>query len=214
MHHNTGSPCSAHDYEPHVTPLGPKAAMRITTSGGRPTNSDLPYFNIEWPGGGAIVVLGWPGQWAADFKRDEATGLQVRGGQELTHFKLLPGEEVRSPLVVVQFWKGDRLRAQNVWRRWMLAHNLPRPGGKPMPPISVMCTCDFYPGMKSNAADEIKYVRRLPERRRQVRLLVDGRRLVSLRRRRLEQGRHLGARDRAAFRRVCGKWPTMPTRKA
>ena len=157
LHHNTGSPCSAHDYEPHVTPLGPKAAVRITTSGGRSTNSDLPYFNIEWPGGGAIVVLGWPGQWAAEFNRDEAAGLRVRGGQELTHFKLLPGEEVRSPLVVVQFWKGDRLRAHNVWRRWMLAHNTPHFDGKPMPPISIMCTCDFYPGMKSNAADEIKY---------------------------------------------------------
>ena len=30
-------------------------------------------------------------------------GLRVRAGQELTHFKLLPGEEVRSPLVVLQF---------------------------------------------------------------------------------------------------------------
>ena len=158
LHHNTGSPCMPNDYQPHVTPLGHKASMRITTSGGRPTDSDLPYFNIEWPGAGVIVVLGWPGQWATEFQRDEATRLRVCGGQELTHFTLVPGEEVRSPLVVVQFWKGDRLRAQNVWRRWMFAHNSPRPGGKPMPPISVMCTCDFYPGLKSNAADEIKYV--------------------------------------------------------
>ena len=66
--------------------------------------------------------------------RDDATGLQVRGGQELTRFKLHPGEEVRAPLAVLQFWKGDWIRSQNIWRRWMLAHNLPRPGGKPLPP--------------------------------------------------------------------------------
>ena len=33
-------------------------------------------------------------------------GLHIRAGQELTHFKLLPGEEVRTPLMVLQFWKG------------------------------------------------------------------------------------------------------------
>jgi alpha-galactosidase len=158
LHHNTGSPCTPNDYQPHTTPLSPKTSKRIATSGGRSTDANMPYFNIEWPGAGAIVVLGWPGQWAAEFTRDATTGLRVRGGQELTHFKLLPGEQIRTPLVVVEFWKGDCLRAQNVWRRWMLAHNSPRPGGKPMPPIYIMCTCDFYPGMKSNAADEIKYV--------------------------------------------------------
>ncbi len=53
-----------------------------------------------------------------------------KGGQELTHFWLAPGEEVRTPLAVVQFWDGDWIDGQNVWRRWMIAHNLPRPGGK------------------------------------------------------------------------------------
>ncbi len=110
LHHGTGSPAARNDYEPHVTPLPPKEVKRIATSGGRLTNSDLPYFNIEWPGRGVIVALGWPGQWAADFRRDDGTGLRVRGGQELTHFQLHPGEEVRTPLAVVQFWKGDFLR--------------------------------------------------------------------------------------------------------
>ena len=158
LHHSTGSPAGPNDYQPHATPLQPKMVQRIATSGGRSTNSAMPYFNVEWPGQGVIVVLGWPGQWAAEFHRDEGTGLHVRGGQELTRFKLHPGEEVRTPLVVVQHWKGDWIRAQNIWRRWMFAHNLPRPGGKPMPPGLMMCTSDFYPGMKSSAAEEMKYV--------------------------------------------------------
>ncbi len=63
--------------------------------------------------------------------RDGSTGMQIRAGQELTHFKLLPGEEVRTPLIVLQFWKGnDWIRSQNVWRRWAMAHGITRPGGE------------------------------------------------------------------------------------
>ena len=44
---------------------------------------------------------------------------------------LAPGEEIRTPRIVVQFWQGaDWIAAQNIWRRWMLAHNMPRPGGR------------------------------------------------------------------------------------
>ena len=88
------------------------------------------------PGGGLILAVGWPGQWAASFARDAASGLQVTAGQELTHLYLKPGEEIRTPLMALLFWKGtDPVRAQNLWRRWMLAHNVPRPGGKPLRPI-------------------------------------------------------------------------------
>jgi len=140
LHHFTGSPCSPSDYEPQRTTLGPKAEKRITAAGGRPTNSDLCYFNVGWPSEGVIVAVGWPGQWAAQFSRDEGTGLRVRIGQELTHFRLHPGEEVRTPLIAMLFWKGDWIRGQNLWRRWMLAHNLPRPGGK-LPPCPEFAAC-------------------------------------------------------------------------
>jgi alpha-galactosidase len=123
------------DYQPLQTALTPGIEKRITTSGGRSSYSDWPYFNLQKSGDeGMIVVVGWPGQWAAKFTRDKENHLRIQAGQELTHFKLLPGEEVRSPLVVFQFWKGDRVRSQNIWRQWMLAHNLPRPGGK-LPPV-------------------------------------------------------------------------------
>ena len=130
LHHSRGTPASPADYEPLETTLDRKADFRIGALGGRPTNSDLCYFNLEWSGQGVVIALGWPGQWAAEFKRDEGRGLDIRAGQELTHFRLLPGEEVRTPLVAVQFWSGEWIESQNVWRRWMIAHNLPRPGGK------------------------------------------------------------------------------------
>jgi alpha-galactosidase len=137
LHHAKGSPNSPTDYQPLETILEPKMGKRIAARGGRPTDSDLCYFNVEWSGGGVILALGWPGQWAARFDRDEGTGLRVQAGQELTHFRLLPDEEVRTPLVALQFWDGDWIGAQNTWRRWMIAHCLPRPGGRlPRPQLA------------------------------------------------------------------------------
>ncbi len=165
LHHQTGSPCQANDYEPHLTTLSPGEVKRISAAGGRPTNSDLPYFNIELPTSeGLIAVIGWPGQWTAEFARDGEAGLHVRAGQELTHFKLLPGEEVRTPLVAIQFWKGDRIRSQNIWRRWMLAHNLPRPGGK-LPPVE-MAACSshqFGEMIHANTENQELFIRRYLE---------------------------------------------------
>jgi alpha-galactosidase len=140
LHHSKGSEATPTDYQPYETKLGRKEQLRLSAAGGRPTNTDLCYFNVEWPGEGVILALGWPGQWAAQFARDEGNGLEIRAGQELTHFKLLPGEEVRSPLVAMLFWKGDWIGAQNLWRRWMVDHNLPRPGGKLPPPQFAMGT--------------------------------------------------------------------------
>ncbi len=161
LHHFVGSPCQPNDYEPLQTPLGPKAGKRITTQGGRPTNSDLPYFNLETGReGGVIAVIGWAGQWAAHFARDEGRGLRMTGGQEATALRLHPGEEVRSPLAVLQFYRGDWIRAQNVWRSWMLEHNVPRRNGKPLPPFIYMCFGGYYPGLMTDAATELEFFRR------------------------------------------------------
>ncbi len=163
LHHFVGSPCAANDYQPLEATLGAGQSKRITTQGGRPTNSDLPYFNLETGVGGVIAVVSWAGQWAADFVRDQADGLRVCGGQELTRFRLHPGEEVRSPMVVLQFYQGDWIAAQNIWRRWMIAHNLPRPGGKPLAPMISACNGNHYPGIITNAAEELHFLRRYLE---------------------------------------------------
>jgi len=125
-----GDDCSASSYEPIQLNLGAGANQTFAPVGGRPTNGSSPWFNLDWGGQGAIVVLGWPGQWSARFQREGTSALHVRGGQELTSLKLHPGEEIRTPLSVLMFWKGDAVHAQNLWRRWMIAHNVPRPGGK------------------------------------------------------------------------------------
>ncbi len=154
LHHNKGDNCTADSYEPMVTPLPPKADERIANTGGRPTQIAFPYFNIAAGDEGMIFVLSWAGQWSAQFLRDAERGLTLRAGQELTHFVLHPGEEVRTPMVVLQFYGGGRQRAQNVWRAWMLAHNTPRVNGAlPLCPQLAACSSHQF-GEMINANSE------------------------------------------------------------
>jgi alpha-galactosidase len=153
LHHATGSPALATDYEPRETILKPRTSTRIRTRGGRSSDTDLPYFNIAGADAGVIAAIGWPGQWAASFDRNDTTELLLRAGQELTHFRLHPGEEVRSPLIALVFYRGDWIDGQNVWRRWMLAHNLPRLDGELPPPFLSAASSNQFNEME-NANEE------------------------------------------------------------
>jgi len=165
LHHNVGSPANGTDFGPLLTPLGSRDSKRISAAGGRPTNSDMSYFDLEWPGEQRLVAVGWPGQWSADFVRDATVGIRVRAGQELTHFKLLPGEEVRTPLIVVQFSKGsDWIRAQNVWRRWMMAHSMPTPGGElPKPAFRASSSRAYEEMIGANEENQMMHIDRYLE---------------------------------------------------
>jgi len=141
LHHSNGSPHSLvkmsdpTDYAPRTTPLKPNSVTRLGSKLGLPASHDLPFFNVDCVGQGVIVAVGWPGQWQARLTRDKGQELRLQAGQEITHFRLHPGEKVRTPLIALMFWHGgDWLRAQNLWRRWMVAHNLPRTADGKLPP--------------------------------------------------------------------------------
>jgi len=152
LHHSVGSPTQPNDYQPLETVLEPGSQTLFGGAGGRPTIFHMSYFNLEWDGGGVILAVGWPGQWLSEFARDGSESLRIRAGQELTHFVLHPGEEVRTPLIVFQFWQGgDWIRAQNIWRKWFIAHSLRKPGGK-LPPTQWCGASDT--GMMVNATEE------------------------------------------------------------
>ena len=159
LHQNRGDSNIAESYQPSSGMLLPNSTEVVHPAGGRPTDSGFPYFNLQTPDGGTIIAIGWPGQWAATFKRDRDRSLDVSAGQELTRLYLKPGEEIRAPLIALLFWQGaDVVRAQNIWRRWMLTYNLPRPGGKQVSPIGSFCDGAFFPGLKVSEAGEKEFV--------------------------------------------------------
>ena len=160
LHYAIGSPCTPEDFKPLKAVLRPGQERRVATSGGRPSDAHTPYFNIESGGSGWIFVVGWAGQWSSLFQNTDREGFRITAGQELTHFKLYPGEEVRSPISVLQFWTGDRDDSQNVWRRWMFEHNLPRPGGTLESVLtSHGCSAGYYHEMvHADAASQIRFI--------------------------------------------------------
>jgi alpha-galactosidase len=104
-----------------------------------------------------MLAIGWPGQWAASFSRDEKTALRITAGQELTHLSLKPGEEIRSPLTALLFWQGDDVvPAQNLWRRWFMTHNIPKIDGKPPAPMAQMQLAPTCKGSEQEQFAEVK----------------------------------------------------------
>jgi len=169
LYYHLGSQASATDYAPQETPLEAGQSRRFAPVGGRPSNGIWPYFNLAMGKRGVIVVIGWPGQWMAEFARPEHAQLSLRAGQELLRTKLLPGEEIRTPLVVLLFWEGDRWKAQNLWRRWMMAHSMPRPSGKLPRPMFLASSSRAYEEMiRANEENQKMHIDRYLEERLKI----------------------------------------------
>jgi alpha-galactosidase len=136
---NHGDYCTADSYEPYQMTLGPSTTTNFSPAGsGKSCDGPAgwPYYNLQMPGGGVILAIGWPGQWASSFTRDAGDNLRLQAGQQLTHLILNPGEEIRTPRILLFFWQGTNLaRAQNLWRHWYLAHEIPRLHGQPPSPF-------------------------------------------------------------------------------
>jgi alpha-galactosidase len=137
VHYAKGSEAAYSDFAPLVRSLaaGERLAIgshgRGGTRGGNPSVEAMPFVNLQWGNQGVLVGLGWTGPWTATFARAADGSLKVQAGMEQMHLLLKPGEEIRSPRVVALFWQGDRLRAHNLWRRFLLDYHSPKPDGKP-----------------------------------------------------------------------------------
>ena len=134
LHRAEGSSATRMDFAPIDNPMPPKSRIRLAPLGGRSSNTTaFPFFNIEAPGEGVMVGIGWSGQWAAELLRDGGTALKVRAGMELTHLLLHLDEQIRTPRILLLFWQGDdKMRGHNMLRRFILLHHTPQKGGEPV----------------------------------------------------------------------------------
>lgn len=160
LHHCNGDFNSAEGYTPQETPLTPGTKLAFAPNGGRPCDGAFPYHRIVFPEGGLTLATGWPAQWAANFE-GTPDGVHIRIGQEKTNLRLMPGETIRTPRITIMAWEGDTTRAINLWRRWYLAHVLPRPNGQPMRPLLACAATDE--GEEFTAATEENQVRYIGE---------------------------------------------------
>ena len=62
LHGTKGDWCTADSFQPFRQTLDAKTTKRFVSFGGRPTNAAFPYYNLQMPGGGVFLAIGWPGQ--------------------------------------------------------------------------------------------------------------------------------------------------------
>lgn len=159
LHRALGSDARKDDFAPIDEPLLPHTQVKLAPVGGRSSNrTALPFFNIEFPkGGGVIIAIGWSGQWAISFAREDGPSLRVRAGMELTHLRLHRGEEIRTPRMLLLFWKGDDyILGHNLLRRFVLAHMMPKKEGRP---VTLPFACSSSPLYdEANRATEVNQI--------------------------------------------------------
>ncbi len=114
----TGSHDSADDFtmlKDNVSTLTAKFAAVE----GRSSDAFLPYFNLAGEHYGIVLGIGWTGQWDAAIKKT-ASGALCTAKQESFEAYLLPGEEIRSPLISVTFYENENpLKGFNTFRAWI-----------------------------------------------------------------------------------------------
>ena len=137
---NDGDHNSVDSFKPFQRTLPPATTTTFSPPGSSGRSCDesaWPYYNLQVPGGGQILAIGWPGQWASSFGRDGGNNLNIQAGQQLVSTVLTNHEQIRTPLIVKMYWQGnDVLRAQNLWRHWYMAHVIPLVTNQPPGPVS------------------------------------------------------------------------------
>lgn len=162
LHYPKGSNAQRDDFAPLEEVINSGVSFKITPLGGRSSNTTaLPFFNLQIKGrGGMIIGIGWSGQWAFTLERDEE-GMVIKAGMELTHLKLYPGEEIRTPRILLLFWEGDDwLQSQNLLRRFLITHHLPKIGDKPVT-LPFSCSSSGPPdeANKASVENQLEFVK-------------------------------------------------------
>lgn len=138
LHTNNGDYNSAESFRPIKTKLKQNSTIILSAYKGRSSsNGYLPFFNLASKNSGVAIALGWSGQWEAQFELKEQNRLNIKSGMQKTHLKLLPGESIRTPRMLLAFWEGNEpIVGNNLMRQILIKHYLPRQNGKlVMPPI-------------------------------------------------------------------------------
>ncbi|MBN1844225.1 MAG: alpha-galactosidase [Sedimentisphaerales bacterium] len=159
LHYALGDHNSADSFAPQSRNLPPGEKAVFSPRAGRSSDPYLPFFNLQGTEGGMIIAIGWSGQWQAAFERNADGSLEIRAGLQTAHFKLRPGEKVRTARIVTIEWKGDDpLAGNNRLRQFMLSRVFARRNGElVLPPV-----CASTGEVDPNGSYEGPHVRIMP----------------------------------------------------
>ena len=145
---------------PQETLLRPGSALEFQPVGGRPTNFQLPFYRLTAGEHSTVISVGWAGQWKSRFDTlSSADCVHFSAGQACIRARLLPGEEIRTPMITLLFancradLQEGEYRLINLWRRFLIDCNMRRIRGELMQPVATANTFMMYHEML-NSTDE------------------------------------------------------------
>ena len=99
--------------------------VSFVSSNGRATHIVFPYFDLVHGNGGTLLAIGWAGTWMSEFTSEGSTTVWKAGNCNNFDSVIMPGEKIRSALIVMLPYKGrDRDDATNLWREWFIKYNI------------------------------------------------------------------------------------------
>ncbi|MBN2559589.1 MAG: NPCBM/NEW2 domain-containing protein [Phycisphaerae bacterium] len=158
IHRLRGSRCAADDWMPFDEALPPGKRIEFGAVNGR-SSADSPFFNVDWGSGGVVTAVGWSGQWRGAVEHRSGAEVGIQAGMEHLRLSLRPGESIRSPRVMQLYWSGgDQYRAYILFRQTMLAHVVPKHGGRTVTPPIVHLSTSFYEMNDSTEANVLSHL--------------------------------------------------------
>ena len=162
-----GSIGDSEAYAPYTIHLESQCVTKAP-SGGRGTQGDSSYFELQYGDKGVMYAIGWPGQWIMTLDNSiNADETRLTAGQQYFNTYLVPGETVRSPLMAFVHYDSRNMdRSTNLWRRWMIDCNMNKitePGNTeeklPEPAIFAATSIQWHEMTKATDENQINAIK-------------------------------------------------------
>lgn len=115
-----------YDYQPYSVDLTKTQTYSMQNTGGRSSQGAWPYFDLtsEQNTYGIMGAIGWTGNWKCSFTNN-GDSVTVAAGMQNTDYQMMGNETLRTPSVVIQFFKGTQDDGHNAWRQLILDQYTP-----------------------------------------------------------------------------------------
>ena len=97
--------------------IAPWQGLLYACESGRSSQGLMPYFDLNENNKGALIAIGWTGQWNIRFTGGDKK-INIKTGIEDLDFYLEPHEKVRTSSAVVMLYENGREEACIAWRRF------------------------------------------------------------------------------------------------
>ena len=120
-----GSDVTKTDFQPIVVDLATEQTYTMKTKGGRSSQGAWPYFRIDNGEYGVSGGIGWTGDWQGTYTVQK-DAVAITMGMQNTNIALYPDEQMRTPMIMLQFFAGDSDAGQNAFRQLILKNYTPK----------------------------------------------------------------------------------------